>query len=176
MRDWLIRRAKRTPYYHLAGYMNRWWLVPYRQRIVRISPDGELHNDGTGLVSLKRPIAYLLQLFNISVRIHEILRSDEGRHPHDHPFNYLTIILKGHYLESRYNDLGELISIRLHGPGSVLWRPARSWHKLTLVPGTTVTTLFFTGAKADGGKWGFNVNGVKVPHRIYKAERGWVVD
>src|SRR5574341_1517991 len=27
--DWLIERAKRTPYWHLDGYMERYWLVPY---------------------------------------------------------------------------------------------------------------------------------------------------
>lgn len=28
--DWLIRRAMRTPYIHIDGYMSRWWLFnPY---------------------------------------------------------------------------------------------------------------------------------------------------
>ena len=33
MVSWLIRRAQRTPYFHLAGYMERWWLVPYREAL-----------------------------------------------------------------------------------------------------------------------------------------------
>jgi hypothetical protein len=156
LRDWLIRRAKRTPYIHLPGYMNRWWLVPYRQ----LEP-----------VSWRRPIAWLLQRFSISARIHEILRSDIGRHPHDHPFNYLTIILKGWYIEHRFDDTGRSLGGKLHGPGSILWRPARSWHLLKVVEGP-VTTLFITGSKLDGGKWGFNVDGKKIPLREYKAMHG----
>jgi len=148
--DWLIRRAKRTPYFHLEGYMLRWWMVPYNTHAA---------------VPITRPIAWLMQRFNISARIHEILRSDLGRHPHDHPFNYLTVILRGWYIERRYNDAGEIISAKMHGPGSVLFRRAGSWHKLQLVTGP-VTTLFITGRK-ESNAWGFNVDGVKVPHKRY---------
>src|SRR5665213_1948609 len=88
--NWLVERAKRTPYYHLDGYMLRYWLVPYRTVVKRKLPqrpgdygigswDGvypEMFEtiDGTGPVSWRRPIAWLLQRFDIAVRIHEILR------------------------------------------------------------------------------------------------------
>ncbi len=154
MFDWLIRRAKRTPYYHLDSYMDRWWLIPYRSDI----------GHGTGPVPFRRrPIAWLIQRCGISIRVHEILRSDEGRDPHDHPWPYLTIILRGYYLERRYNDAGQCTSIEIHGPGSILWRPAGSWHRLELA--YPVTTLFITGSKSQ--TWGFNVDGKKVPHREY---------
>ena len=29
--DRLIARAMRTPYFHLEGYLNRWWLLPYNR-------------------------------------------------------------------------------------------------------------------------------------------------
>lgn len=168
----LIRRAKRTPYYHLTGYMNRWWLVPYRNEILRQPWEQKFAStDGTGPVRfLERPIAWLLQRFNISVRVHEILRSDLGRDPHDHPFNYLTIILRGAYWERRFDDRGRCISRKMHGPGSIIWRRAKSWHMLELHQGT-VTTLFITGRKVDGA-WGFNVDGKKVPRREYEATHG----
>ncbi len=153
--DWLIRRAKRTPYYHLDGYMLRWWLVPYRKKL----------GDGTGPVKLwRRPIAWALQQFGIAVRIHEILRSDEGRHPHNHPWWYVTIILRGSYIEDQFDEGGDCVWSEVRGPGQILFRRANSWHKLTLLHGT-VTTLFITGKQSQG--WGFNVNGKHVPRRDY---------
>lgn len=161
--NWLIARAKRTPYFHLPGYMNRWWLVPYRQA-------GSWSAEGACTVSWwRQPIAWLLQTFGIAVRIHEILRSDEGRDPHDHPWPYLTVILRGGYTEERYNADGELASVKWHDPGSILYRPANSWHRLTLPPGSVTTTLFVTGRYCNG--WGFNVDGAKVPYKQYLGDQ-----
>src|SRR5665213_1215401 len=179
--NWLIERAKRTPYYHLDGYMLRHWLVPYRTVVKRKLPqqpgdydigswDGVYPEpfetaDGTGPVSpWRRPIAWLLQRFDISVRVHEILRSDIGNDSHDHPFNYLTIILRGGYFEQVFDDDGELISQHWHGPGSVLWRPKKTWHRLDVPEGTSTWTLFITDKK-ENGVWGYNVAGKKVNHR-----------
>ena len=61
----------RRPYWHLDGYMNRWWIRKHR-------PGGWW-----------------------SARIHQILRSDLDRHQHDHPWPYITIILAGGYWEER---------------------------------------------------------------------------
>src|SRR5665213_2092023 len=179
--NWLVERAKRTPYYHLDGYMLRHWLVPYRTVLKRKLPqqpgdydigswDGVYPEpfetaDGTGPVSpWRRPIAWLLQRFDISVRVHEILRSDTERHPHDHPWSYLTILLRNAYAEERYNAEGDLIDYIIHKPGSILWRPAGSLHRLTLLNGP-VTTLFITFKKR--GTWGFQVDGKVVPHHEY---------
>lgn len=164
MIDWLIARAKRTPYYDLTGYMERFWLVPYAEVIKRWDTGT---TDGTGPVSWRRPFARLAQLLGIAARVHHILRSDTGRDPHDHPWSYLTIVLRGGYYEKRYDADGELISIKWHGPGSIMWRPANSWHMLVVPEGETAWTLFITGRKAH--TWGFNVAGAKVPYRDYLA-------
>lgn len=177
----LLALAKRTPYFHLDGYMRRWWLVPYRQVISRrvASPDGAhrdvLHTDGTGPVSFwRRPIAWCFQRFDVAIRVHEILRSDKGRDPHDHPWSYVTIILRGGYWEHRYDAASNEISAKWHGPGSILYRPAGSWHRLILPlhdPYNSAsgfapcTTLFITGKKAQS--WGFLVAGEKVPYYTY---------
>lgn len=141
--DWLIARAKRTPYFHLGGYMNRWWLLPY---------------------TWWRPAA----------RIHEILRSDDDRAFHDHPWPYMTIILRGGYFEVRptYDESGLFTGItrRWYGPGSVLFRRAKSWHRLEVPCGTIATTLFITGRMSQ--KWGFQTTPVpKLYHRDYVQER-----
>jgi hypothetical protein len=124
--DRLIARAQRTPYRHIPGYMNRWWLLPY----------GRL---------------------GIAVRVHEILRSDDDRAFHDHPWSYLTIILRGGYTEVKplwdVNGfyLGETRTF--YGERSVLFRPARSWHRLEICDGLPAWTLFITGPKVQS--WGF---------------------
>ena len=156
----LINYAKRTPYFHLAGYMERYWLVPYTSAGSAGRPD-----DGTGVLTWATPIRKLCQYF-FGARIHHILRSDLGRDPHDHPWPYLTIILKGGYFEQRYNSKGQQTSARWHGAGSILYRPANSWHKLTLPPGETAWTLFITGKYQN--KWGFLTTLGKVPHNQYK--------
>lgn len=123
--DWLICCAQRTPYRHLPGYMERWWLIPYNR-------------------------------IGLAVRIHHILRSDDDRVFHDHPWNYLTIILRGGYTEvvPVFVDgiyTGERRTWR--GPGSILFRRAEHWHRLEVPPGESAWTLFITGRKRQ--QWGF---------------------
>ncbi len=164
MIDWLIRRAQRTPYFHLAGYMNRWWLVPFENR-------GSSYADGCARMTWRRPIAKVMQLCGIAARVHQILRSDEGRDPHDHPWPYLTIVLRGGYWEDRFTDEGIRFSTKWHGPGSVIFRPANSWHMLALPAGQSAWTLFMTGRYQQ--KWGFNTPTGKVPYDVYlKAKHG----
>lgn len=127
--------------------MNRWWLVPYRSDV----------GDGTGPVTWRRPAAKALQFFDIAVRVHEIRRSDDVRAFHDHPWSYLTIILKGGYWEvtPNYDASGMFKGEHRawHGPGSILWRSAQSWHRLELSEGRTAMTLFITGRWRQ--QWGF---------------------
>ncbi len=167
MLQWLIDRAKRTPYFHLDGYMNRWWLVPYNVEIVRQeSPNHWPFLDGTGMVSFwERPFTWCIQKLGFAVRIHEILRSDSGRDPHNHPWMYVTVVLKGGYYEARYAADGHLTDMKWHGPGSILYRPANSWHKLIVPDGETATTLFITGKKCQ--RWGFNTSEGFVPYDKY---------
>lgn len=170
--DWLINRAKRTPYFHLEGYMNRWWLVPYKRMEKTAKVIKQFHYrslvdvpTGTGPVAFRRrPIAWVLQQCSIAVRVHEILRSDEGRHPHNHPWPYVTIILRNRYRERRFDNRGRCTSLKVHGPGSILFRPAGSWHMLELIDGP-VTTLFITGKKSQS--WGYNVDGEQINHLDY---------
>jgi hypothetical protein len=137
--DWIIARAMRTPYFHLPGYMNRYWLLPYGRQI-------------------------------IAARIHEILRSDDDRAFHDHPWPYLTIILRGGYWETKpvYDKSGLYTgkTRKWYGPGSILFRPAKSYHILELPTGQTAWTLFITGKWRQ--VWGFMPNPtIKIPHHIY---------
>jgi hypothetical protein len=148
--DAIIARAKRTPYIHLDGYMNRWWLLPYNR-------------------------------FGIAARVHQILRSDEDRHLHDHPWWYVTIILRGGYLE--HTDRGGDMDLKWYGPGSVLFRRASHYHRLVLRRGVGESlynypcwTLFITGPKRkdhdpEHSCWGFFVDGKKVPADVYLGDK-----
>lgn len=150
--DWLIRRAKRTPYTHIIGptsgevYMERYWLFnPYPA-------------ESSGRRNW----------FPISIRLHHILREDDDRHLHDHPWNARTIILRGGYDEDRPRHPCDW-----RDGGQAYWRRAGDtaplrfgeYHRITAVSKGGVWTLFITGRYR--GTWGFLVDGVKVPWRRY---------
>lgn len=144
--DWIIRRAQRTPYLHLPGYMHRWWLFnPY-------DADTSLPDETRGK-SKRWPRLP-------SVRVHHILRHDLADHHHDHPWNARTIILRGYYFEGR--EAGHM-RIMTRGDTS----PIRfgEFHHIHHVSDGGVFTLFFTWGYA--GTWGFSVDGRKMPHREY---------
>ena len=142
VRDYLIKRAMRTPYSHLPGYMDRYWLFNAYDKV-----------NGNEVT----PIKWLP-----SIRIHHILRRDDDRHMHDHPWDARTIILDGHYIERRLGQEGVFL-IRKRGDTAAL--KFGEYHTITYVPDGGVWTLFITfGYK---GTWGFLVDGKKVPWREY---------
>lgn len=154
--NYLIKRAMRTPYSHIRSvdgkdiYMARYWLFnPYPI---------ESESDKT------RP----KWQFPISARIHNIRREDLDRHLHDHPWNCRTIILKGWYCEQRRKHEDGRCEFNVYGPGSTArLRFGLDWHKINHVTteDDAVWTLFIIGKYR--GTWGFNVDGVKVPHWEY---------
>lgn len=140
---WLIRRAQRTPYTHIMSpdgrscYMGRWWLFnPY--------PSSGAAKRWDWLPS---------------VRIHHIMRADQDRHHHDHPWDARTIILRGYYCEERGNRLC------LRERGSTATLKFGEYHQISMVPEDGVWTLFITWKYR--GTWGFLVDGQKVPWRQY---------
>jgi hypothetical protein len=142
--DWianmLIRQAMKTEYFHLPGYMDRWWLF-----------NGYPKGDKTHT----RPHPWI----PFSLRIHHILREDLDDHPHDHPANARTFILKGWYIENRdgiwYTRVrGDTVKI---GYGE--------YHNISAVSEGGVWTLFALGPKK--GNWGFLVGGEKIPWEVY---------
>lgn len=60
-------------------------------------------------------------------RVHCIMQSDDDRALHDHPFGFVTFILKGGYHEHLADG-----SKTWHGAGSVLFRPAATVHRIEL--------------------------------------------
>lgn len=170
--DYLIRRSQRTPYFHLPGYMNRWWLFNAYDSDTS-KPEDKRHG---------RKCTWLP-----SVRIHHILRADTARDLHDHPWNARTIILKGSYVERRRVGMKLGVSpiegcshmrpvmepiteTHARQPGDTATINYGQYHSIDAVSDGGVYTMFFTW-KYMGG-WGFLVNGVKVPWRQYEEENG----
>ncbi|HET6154348.1 MAG TPA: hypothetical protein VFE15_15495 [Marmoricola sp.] len=88
-----------------------------------------------------------------SARYHQIVQSDRAD-MHDHPWDFMSVILSGSYVETTPDGEQE------HGPGSVLIRTAEQLHRLTLPNRQPVWTLVVLGPPRR--RWG------------YATERGWV--
>lgn len=168
--DWLIRRAMRTPYFHITSddgtdiYMERYWLFNPFQR----------HTGGEG----RRWGDWLP-----SIRIHRIIREDQARHPHDHPWNARTFILRNWYIEHRLEPVrpgsaADFEMMRDHRPisstvcvkhhrvaGDTTSIKFGEYHHIAEVSEGGAWTLFVTWKKL--GTWGFLVDGKKVPWREY---------
>ena len=100
----------------------------------------------------------------LSARIHRILRSDNDRDLHDHPWDYASLILRGGYWE--ITDAGR----RWYGPGSIVFRRAAHLHRLVLPAGEPATTLFLHRRKSRD--WGFRTSDGWVDWKTYTAARG----
>lgn len=150
----VIVRATRTPYEHLPGYMERYWLV--------------------------KPAWWTL---GIGVRVHHILRSDHDRDMHTHPWWNISLILRGTYWEvmpgtlgepgvhvGGYVNLNEPFRIEQRKPGHLVFRRRTSRHKLMLLRGAA-WTLMITGPEKKGRGWGYFVPGVGLIDRHHYETR-----
>jgi hypothetical protein len=80
--------------------------------------------------------------------LHEILRDDDDRALHDHPWRNTSLVLIGRYRE--ITPSGSFI----REAGSLVERAATDSHRLELVDGQPCVSLFFTGQKVR--EWGFH--------------------
>lgn len=82
-----------------------------------------------------------------NVYLHEILRSDDDRALHDHPWANTSMLLDGRYVE--HTPDGSF----MRGAGWVGSREATAAHRLEILPGERALSLFITGPKVR--EWGF---------------------
>lgn len=96
-----------------------------------------------------------------NVYLHRVLRSDDDRALHDHPWWNVSVVLKGGYYEvmplipNLYAHGQRQTYKKWRGPGSIVFRSAEAIHRLELpdhAP-TECWTLFITGPKVK--EWGF---------------------
>jgi len=135
--------AVRRPYFHLKR------------------PNGEVYMHRWW--ARKEPDAHWT---GIAARLHHIALPDDDRDLHDHPYDYRTIILKGWYIEETLNGTV------LHKAGSTVAHPATHYHSIREVSPGGVWTLFIYRYKRPNNRWGFLVDGRKVPHGYYESIHG----
>jgi hypothetical protein len=83
-----------------------------------------------------------------AVYLHRFFRGDADQCLHDHPWWFISIVLCGGYWEAMPDGR------HWRRPGSILWRPARTAHRIDLEPGKRTTwSLVITGRKSRD--WGF---------------------
>ena len=85
-----------------------------------------------------------------SIRLHHWRAPDDPRHRHDHPWSFVTFVLKG-----GYTDLSPSGDQHLRAP-AVQYRDATHQHTVVPDPGGA-WTIIVTGPKIR--EWGFWVNG-----------------
>ncbi len=126
------------------GYASLEDMQAWAERVVQRDPDfiiGEKENP------------YLLRWWIVprnehqNVYLHWILRDDDDRALHDHPWANTSFLISGRYRE--ITPEGEFI----REPGSLITRKATDFHRLELIDGEAAVSLFFTGPKER--EWGF---------------------
>lgn len=94
--------------------------------------------------------------FPFNFLLHKIVKSDIPIF-HDHPWDYITIILRGGYFEHLpvFDEDGKLISetVTWRGPGSIIRRKAPEYHWLELKDNVPAVTLFIPMQRKR--MWGF---------------------
>lgn len=102
--------------------------------------------------------------FPFNVFIHKFLKSDPDD-LHDHPWPYMTIILKGGYWE--YTPASPIPSWK--GAGQIRFGHSTDYHRIELEPGVECWTMFFPGPQIRD--WGFLKGKKWVQHEQYFEQR-----
>lgn len=93
---------------------------------------------------------WVLDFKLFSIRIHHWISSDDPRHFHDHPWHYVSLVIKGSYID--VSEKGEMYRPRW----SIQHYPPLHRHSVKIQP-TGCWTIVFTGPEVR--QWGFWVNG-----------------
>lgn len=142
----IIAAARQTPYDHLRGYMDRFWVFNPCVKGEHVNSEHKTISDVA------------------SCRVHHILRADNECDRHNHPWDAKSIVLDGWYTEERD---GEYIT---HGPGAIIDIKHDTFHRITEVSEGGVWTLFFFGDYQH--TWGFNTADGFVPFKEYFERNG----
>ncbi|MFD1104605.1 hypothetical protein [Sphingobium olei] len=82
-----------------------------------------------------------------NVYLHDIRQSDDDRAMHDHPWANTSFIITGSYIEHTPDG------VFTRSAGDVVERGAEALHRLEVIPGQRVISLFMTGPAVR--EWGF---------------------
>lgn len=142
--EWLIFRAmSRPPDFIIGGadnpYMLRWYLTPWS--------GGRRGKIGAYLTRWQRFLRALPGAY-----VHMIVRSDDDRALHDHPWGNCSILLRGSYVEHAILAGGVNVKTRISA-GDVVFRPAEAAHRLEIDRGPCWSLFLFWRRRRE---WGFH--------------------
>lgn len=102
----------------------------------------------------------------LNVYLHKFLRSDDDRALHDHPWHFLSLVLKGGYREHRE---GRPLTVRSYRQsGSFAFRKAGTLHRVEL------DTEFVRSANHEKPCWTLIVTGPKIRDWGFLCPGGWI--
>jgi hypothetical protein len=131
-------------------------------------PDGGRPNH----VYLRRLVLFKTPWFG--VQVHWIYVKDSDRDPHNHPSSFLSLVLRGGYIEQRQQEIASRVERRNRIRWSVARTTRKDFHTIVFLDGSPVITLLLTGPRSSDG-WGFLTPDGYVPQEVYvpAKEEGW---
>lgn len=118
-------------------------------------------NEPLGMTECPYAFRWVIIFFGYSIRVHHFLRSDDKRAYHNHPWWFLTFVLRGSYTDVSPEGRDELRRFNFR------YRKAEHAHYVD-VPKGGCWTVLVTGKPLN--KWGFIVNGkLKRPLKYFHA-------
>lgn len=95
------------------------------------------------------------------VYVHWIYEEDSDRFHHDHPWGFVSLVLRGGYTEEFYASFGAHWVRRVWRRGSLHWMRRSEAHRIVALSGQPTVTLVVTGPRRQ--VWGFWTPDGKVP-------------
>lgn len=101
----------------------------------------------------------ILKIGKLHIRLHRIKDIDKSGFYHNHPFRYISIILRGGYTEEIING-----KPRSYSAGDIVCHSEDDYHKITVVAPNTLT-LFFAWGNYDWNA--LNLNKQQFPNGVW---------
>jgi hypothetical protein len=103
-----------------------------------------------------------------SLYIHQIARSDEDLHMHDHPWDFWSLILRGGYTEQAMPEGKDFLILTNCVPGTLVMRKAKDFHRIKLLnPLDSTWSLVWTGSRIHE-PWGYHTFDGWVSNQEYR--------
>lgn len=122
-----------------------------------------------GAVHFRRYRLISTPWFNLYV--HNIRKSDEDKYPHDHPWDFKSLILSGSYQETmrlapfnKYYD-PDTYTVKYY-PGYLAEHKAEDTHQITLLTPEVWTLVLTTGRARE---WGYQTRIGWIDHKTYRT-------
>ncbi|TDQ12200.1 hypothetical protein [Pedobacter metabolipauper] len=105
----------------------------------------------------------------LAIYFHKFHRSDADD-LHDHPWNFISIILWRGYFEQTFTPNGHAFNFKRILPGTIIYRKSTHAHRVILIENKPAYTLVIRFK--DKFNWGFYHKGIYLPFRNYFRKFG----